>query len=74
MKTPVIPARAMLISTLFVFTLIACNKDCKKTAWKEGCVCTEVYDPVCGCDNRTYGNSCEAECQGITKYKEGKCN
>lgn len=38
----------------------------------ESCVCLEVYSPVCGCNNKTYTNSCHAECIGVT-YIEGAC-
>lgn len=37
------------------------------------CYCLQVYDPVCGCDGRTYGNACEANCAGVKSYKEGAC-
>ena len=30
------------------------------------CVCTTQYDPVCGCDKRTYGNACQANCAGVS--------
>jgi hypothetical protein len=40
---------------------------------QSGCFCIEVYDPVCGCNNVTYSNSCHAECAGITEYTMGKC-
>lgn len=63
---------------LFVVVLFAqCNK--KRTAdnctenLKSDCICPTVYEPVCGCNNVTYGNSCEAECHGITDYTTGKC-
>jgi hypothetical protein len=35
--------------------------------------CDTVYDPVCGCDNATYGNACEANMAGISVYAEGAC-
>jgi hypothetical protein len=51
----------------------ACTKtECKESVRKD-CMCTAHYDPVCGCNNKTYGNSCEAECHGITDYKKGEC-
>ena len=37
-------------------------------------VCIEIYDPVCGCDDKTYPNSCYAESAGITSFTNGECN
>ena len=34
-------------------------------------VCNEIYQPVCGVDGVTYGNSCEAE--GV-EVAEGQCD
>jgi hypothetical protein len=39
----------------------------------EGCFCILVYSPVCGADGKTYGNRCEAECNGVKVLYEGEC-
>jgi len=38
-----------------------------------GNACHDVYDPVCGCNGVTYGNSCYATSAGVKKFTSGTC-
>lgn len=64
---------------LFFFTgFISCKKNtvdsnCVQGTISTSCNCPLLINYVCGCNNQTYENSCEAACAGITSYKAGRC-
>ncbi|MDX5340804.1 MAG: Kazal-type serine protease inhibitor family protein [Cyclobacteriaceae bacterium] len=71
-KLPII----LFFGSLFIFS------HCEKEEPNLSCIdpdkirsgpCTLDYNPVCGCDGKTYPNSCTADLAGLKSWSQGPC-
>ena len=62
------------ISILLSLLLLQCTNKLNKNnpVATEDCMCMEIYQPVCGSDDKEYSNSCFATCAGV-EFTDGAC-
>jgi hypothetical protein len=41
--------------------------------FKRPATCSEIYQPVCGCDGKTYASDCMRIASGVSKLHDGSC-
>lgn len=64
----------MIIYFLALFSCI--DKDaanCIDSEQARAILCLEIYDPVCGCNSKTYANDCYAKNDGVLLWNDGVC-
>ena len=49
------------------------RRSCECVPVNSACACDDVYDPVCGEDERTYSNECQLNCAGQRLAYYGDC-
>lgn len=62
----------------FLFLITMCEKDddqssCLKEPSSPDVACIEIYEPVCGCNDMTYSNTCYATVSGVLTWTDGEC-
>lgn len=59
--------KLILFISLLQLIFAACKRE------KTNYICPAIVDPVCGWNQKEYGNACEAKADGVKLYTSGPC-
>jgi hypothetical protein len=73
----------VILASLALLSAVSCKKtnppevlpveECVERIPRCPSQCTGEYEPVCGCNGKTYSNACVAESVNIKNYVKGPC-
>lgn len=77
-ETPAIEGRKLYVAFVTDASVTAAGVTIARYSFvpeetEPGCMCIALYQPVCGENAKTYGNSCEAACEQVAVAHEGAC-